>query len=474
LSGILLLNALFLVAGAGLLWGLRGWGSWSEVVRLGGVAYMLGVAAAGVGATLVLVAGGGLSTAAILGLTLGIALAGVSAGIVRKRPLPRAPRLSIRARLPLTLEGYLTVFLAAVVFVLLVDLFRSAYHEPLISWDAWAFWVPKAKAIYFFGGLDEQLFRSLPGPSYPLLVPALDAMDFRLMGTPDTSMLAVQYWFLFAGFSLAAAGMLQRIARPALTWLFIATAAVLPELDHRLLQQLGDWPLDIFFALGALALVCWLQTDASWFLGVYTIMTAAMFATKREGQLLGACLVGGALAATVWRRRRASLSILGLTLVAYAVNIPWRLWWTSRGLTPDTPDGGLGQMTANSDRILPGLRLVAQLLFNPHLWLVATPVVIAAALIGLASKERGVPIFYLVTGILAIVGFAWIIWSIPSLPISTKPSLTPIPRAVGAIALLSVALAPVLLSLLLRPAKDAAAGPEPVRQVVEQTTAASP
>ena len=56
--------------------------------------------------------------------------------------------------------------------VLFVEaLFRRARLSGLYNWDAWAFWVPKGKAIYFFGGLDEGFFTSLPGSSYPPLVP---------------------------------------------------------------------------------------------------------------------------------------------------------------------------------------------------------------------------------------------------------------------------------------------------------------
>ena len=55
--------------------------------------------------------------------------------------------------------------------------------SPGLYWfDAWSFWVPKAKAIYFFGGLDEEFFTELPGASYPLLVPVLDAAAFHAMG----------------------------------------------------------------------------------------------------------------------------------------------------------------------------------------------------------------------------------------------------------------------------------------------------
>ena len=83
---------------------------------------------------------------------------------------------------------------------------RGAALGPL-RWDAWSFWVPKAKAIYFFGELDEQFFTELPGASYPPLVPVLDAAAFHVMGGPDVVTLHAQYWLLGVGFVWALAGL---------------------------------------------------------------------------------------------------------------------------------------------------------------------------------------------------------------------------------------------------------------------------
>ena len=60
-------------------------------------------------------------------------------------------------------------------------------------------------------------------PSYPLLVPALQAMDFQLMGAADQNTIAVQYWFLLAGFVGAVAGLLNPHVPSYLVWPFLAT-----------------------------------------------------------------------------------------------------------------------------------------------------------------------------------------------------------------------------------------------------------
>ena len=45
-----------------------------------------------------------------------------------------------------------TAVFAALVIVYFEALFRSGRLAGLFEWDGWAFWVPKAKAIYYFGG----------------------------------------------------------------------------------------------------------------------------------------------------------------------------------------------------------------------------------------------------------------------------------------------------------------------------------
>ena len=71
--------------------------------------------------------------------------------------------------------------LVALVVVYMEALFRAARLQGLSAWDAWAFWVPKAKAIYFFGGLDAQFFSELPTVVSPALACAR-SLDVSLHG----------------------------------------------------------------------------------------------------------------------------------------------------------------------------------------------------------------------------------------------------------------------------------------------------
>lgn len=446
LLGILVLNLLFLIAGSCMLWAARGLSDWAEWLRLSGVSYLLGVAVSAVLMTLVLVYGGGASALATLGVTCGPAALGLGVGLWRRRPLPRGLAFSG----PATPSELAAWALGLGTAGMLAAFFRQARVDPLRAWDAWAFWVPKAKVIYFFGGIDSPLFRTFTGSNYPLLVPALSAMDFRFMGAADTTTLAVQYWLLLVGFVAAMVGLLRTLAPAWLIWLFAASVVVLPQLDERLLNRQADWPLDIFAAVAALAAVRWVVLREPWALGVFGVLLSAAMATKREGEMLSLCLVLGVLAALGVRERRRWLLPVAVAAAAYAVNIPWRLWWTSRHLTSDTPPHVLSN-TFHLGRAPASVWLVVRILFDPAYWVVATPVALVAAILALTSSDRRAARLFLAAMLVGVLGFAWATWSDPSLPIVATPALNPTNRLVGALTLLSLVFAPLLLAPFLRP-----------------------
>ena len=139
---------------------------------------------------------------------VGTAVALVIAAVMTGRRLGRgSPSLAGVALKQWTL-GIVSALGIALLVVYLEALFRAARLHGLYAFDGWAFWVPKGKAIYYFHGLDEQIFTSLPGPTYPPFVPALDAAAFHAMGGVDTVTLHVQYWFIAVGFAAAIAGLL--------------------------------------------------------------------------------------------------------------------------------------------------------------------------------------------------------------------------------------------------------------------------
>jgi hypothetical protein len=446
--GVLMLNLLFMVTGLALLAGLRGWSTWIDLLDSLGLALVLGICSVGVLGTLVLIAGSGLPLTMILALAAGVSAVGVTLAVVLRRPLPR--RLG---PLPSLSLGTCAACIGAVAAgSILVGLFRLARVMPLSGGDSFEFWVPKAKVIYFFGKIDTPLFTGLTSPRYPLFVPTLQAMDFRFMGSAFGPELAVQYWFLYAGFIFAAFSLMRRLAPAWLAWLFLALTSVLPQLVGRVLNSQADWALDLPFALSALLALVWLRERERWQLISLSVLLAAVIATKQEGLLLVGCLYAG-LAAASWRDRRRAWPPLAIAgAAAYLVNLPWRIWWGERHLPATLPTVGVGDLLTHLHRGWVSLHLVLRLIFNYDMWFALLPIALIAAVAAftLGGKARETAVLYLVTAIAAVAGFTYILWDDFTYRLDEQQSSTPMPRAVGSIMLLSTVFAPLLIAPLLR------------------------
>ena len=441
LAGLGAFNLVLLVVGAAVLGALRGWGSRRDVVRSAGLAYMLGVALVGVTLSLELVLGIPFSFASIV-LTC-VLLAAGAVGV--RRPLARwRPRLeSDRGRG----IGLVSVAFGVLVIVYLEALFRAGRLAGLSAWDAWAFWVPKAKAIYFFGGLDEQFFRELANPSYPPLVPALEAAAFHFMGSADVVTLHLQFWFLACGFVAAIASLLAPRVPPLLLWPCLLLVLVAPRLVGRNLDPQADFILDYFFALAALLVALWLVEREPWLLAAASLLMAAAVMTKRDGQLLVACIVLAGAVST-WRQWRFAWPRLGLVAaVAIAVHVPWRIWYSSRDLTGDLPSEGALALIDNLDRGWPALESAITTVLDYDLWLVIVPLVGLGIVLAYVAGARTLPTYALSLYALVIAGLTWVLWSFTELelPFVQDEGVNPIVRLSASLVVAAAAILPLLL-----------------------------
>jgi len=246
--GLAALNGAYAVLGVALLWAIRGLPRWTDVLRLAGLGYLLGVAAFGVVWTQLLVVGvplGGWGV--VLSLACGTAAAAFAA-VLLGRQRPRGFGDPERHASPFAV--LVTAAGVSLSGLLLEALFRSARLQGLQAYDAWAFWVPKGKAIYFFGGLDEQVFTTFPGPTYPPLVPILDAASFHAMGGADTITFHLQFWFFVLGAVAAIAGLLYRHVSAWLLWPALLLVLTVPRVASHLLIPQADVLVDIFFVVG--------------------------------------------------------------------------------------------------------------------------------------------------------------------------------------------------------------------------------
>jgi hypothetical protein len=454
LLGLVVFNAFLLGVGVSVLAAARGWRSWSDLARCAGIAYFLGVALVGVVLTVELVVGVPFSMATILLTGLGLVAVALAlrAPLARWRPAPSPDRARGL--------GFVTFVFGLLVVVCLEALFRAGRLAGLSAWDAWAFWVPKAKAIYFFGGLDEQFFRELANPTYPPLVPALEASAFHFMGSADVVTLHLQFWFFACGFAAAVAGLLAPRVAPILLWPFLLLVLVAPRVAGRNLDPQADFLLDYFFALAALLLALWLVEREPWLLAAACPLLAAALLTKREGLMLVACLVVAALAAS-WRDWRHAWPRLGVVSgLALAAAIPWRVWFSSHDLTGELPAAGVLSLFDHLDRAWPAFESVLTALFDYDLWLVVLPLAVAAVILGYLGGARVLPTFALALYALTTAGITWALWAFTELelPFVQDEGVNPIVRLSGSLVVASAALVPLLLDAAWR-GTDAAEDP---------------
>ena len=204
--GLLAAQACFLAAGAGV---VRLLGRpWPSSLADGALAYMAGVAAVGLCGQLLLIAGLALTVwqvVALSALLLAAGLLGPRAGVGDREPRTWRP------------SGAL-VIVAGLVLAFLLLLAVDFFFQPLWKWDSWAMWTAKARSIVLLDGLDAAFFqRAALVPEHPLLLPVIEAIDFRFMGLNE-QVLHVQFLLLVAGFLGSLAALLRDRVPPLVLW----------------------------------------------------------------------------------------------------------------------------------------------------------------------------------------------------------------------------------------------------------------
>lgn len=439
-AAIVALNLLFVVAGHPVLWAIRGYGSPADALRLTGAAYLVGLSVVALVLENLLVVSVPFSIWTVVATCLATGGAGAVAGTALGRGWPRGG--AERRREPLLALG---VGAAAIVAVYLAALARVAPHLGVWEPDAWTFWTPKAEAIFYFGHLDHRIFTTLPGPTYPLVLPVLEAMDFAFMGRVDTLALHMQPYLLFCGFLWTAAGLLRPRIPLSAIWPFLALLCMTPNVHYTVLSPLADFPLGYFFASGGLALALWLHTRERPLLVLSGLWLATAMSTKREGLLLAVALVVAAALATL-REWRTTWPRVGVVLAAaFATTIPWRIWWHVNRLTGELPATGPTQWASSIGRVPSAFWLLVDRFTSPGLWLLLVPLVLVTGAVALGlPAARGVGVLYLLTTLFALAGFTWVFWAYPDLP-TTVTGESPAPRAVSSLVLFSAAIAPLLV-----------------------------
>jgi hypothetical protein len=432
LLGLAAFQAAYLVTGAAILFALGGWS-----LRLLGLAYLLGLAALGIAWTFLLAAGVPFGWPVLLLAPAALVGACVVVGRRKGRRLAR-PRLTLGRGALIAALG----FVAAGVY--LEGLFRAARLLGLFSFDGWAFWVTRGKAIYYFHAFDERVFRAVPHPSYPPVVPILDAAAFHAMGGADVVTLHVQYWFFAVAFVAAAAGLLSRHVPAWVLWPSLVLALVLPRMRSHVLAEQGDLLLDYLLVIAATLVALWLADRAPWRLQAATVLLGGAVLVKREGLVLGACvLVAAAVAsAHTWRRDWWRLALCAAALAL--VGLPWSAWYHAHGIEGEMGTAWLRDVL--SRHTVDSLRLAVDVVSDTGLWSVVPTVGIAAIVLAAAWGSRVHAAFAAVLVLLLTLAGASTSVVFPEIGITANEAVNPIVRLTAATAIVLSCLTPLLLA----------------------------
>jgi len=432
-AGLLGANALILCVGLGALPWLGVARSWRMLVSRCGLAYLCGVVITGILAAhlaLVHVSFGWLALSLLAAVS---AVSGAWHLRGSERPEWRRP-------------GWPALAAVAAFAALLAEYARAFAVAPLNRYDAWAIWALKGHALYAFGWADPAVFAGqayrFANLDYPLLLPSLEAIDFRAMGAFDTRLLHLQFLLLLVA-ALAALGTVlwDRVPK-VLVWALLGAIALAPAVFDQLLTAYADLPLALVFAVGVAAAGRWLVTDERWALTVATLCFGGTLLTKNEGTLFVAAVFVALLVAAYRRWRAPAVA----AAVDVAVLLPWKLYVRVHHLhdinysLTDTFDlhhirGRLGVGPI-------AFRTLGRQMVDPLQWGLLAPLFVLLLLIAAVAGARALALYGAVAVLLSWLGLSWIYvisrYEYSSYLDSTKE------RVVASVVLAAAALIPLL------------------------------
>ena len=250
-----------------------------------GLAYVVGLAAIGL-PTLVLLSAGvtvNLLTVALVALAVG-AIAWIAG--LRRAAAPTGARDRERPEWTRLDRAAVIAFLAGLVAVAIVG-GMAASVTPLSHWDAWSIWGRKAVLLTHWTTLPVSFFKhsssGMQSPDYPLLLPLIESVHLRLVGTTSLRPAQLELWLLAIGSAGALAYLGARLTRPLVWAPVVLCTVVAPGLYRNLVGGYADAAMAAFLGPGVLLLGIWLRSPRARTLALATLLLAAAASTKDEG-----------------------------------------------------------------------------------------------------------------------------------------------------------------------------------------------
>ncbi len=282
--------------------------------------------------------------------------------------------------------------------------------RPLYEWDGWAIWATKARALYDFGGAYGPVFTTYPPVQHPLFLPALEAIDFHVLGRFDGTLLHVQLGFLGFGFAAALWTLLRERVPAALAGLALLAIVSATAFVKQLSTNYADVPLALFVALGAVCLARWLDEGERTLLPAAALFLGAATLTKPEGLLFALAAILAALVAGKRERLRGTL-VAGAAVAL--VLLPWRIFTSVHHLK--NPEYSLGNavdpayLYDHADRLGAALRSVAGHAFSFD-WGLLVPLGLAAIALAFLTGRTRPALFASLWTLLSFAGIVLVFW----------------------------------------------------------------
>jgi hypothetical protein len=433
MAALLGANALMLVAGFGILPLLGIARSWRLLFFRCGLAYLCGILLVGIVSAhlaLVHVSFGWTGLGILAALSLGLCAWRLKG---TERPSWRRP-------------GWIDTAGFAALVALVIDYGRAFRVAPLNRYDAWAIWALKGHALYALGWADPLVFAGasyrFANLDYPLLLPSLEAVDFRSMGAFDTRLLHVQFLLFLVAALLALFALLRDRVPSLVLWPSLFALALAPAVFDQLLTAYADLPLALVFGVGVGAAGRWVITNERWALALATFCFAGALLTKNEGSLFVLAVFLGLLVAAHTRWRALAFAACADLLLL----LPWRIYVHSHQLRDinyslgDSFDYGHVHSRLGAGPIAFGT--LAEQMLDPQQWGLLVAIFAALLAAALLLGPRALPLFALVWTIVAWLGLSWI-YVISRLEYSSYLDSTK-ERIVASIVVGSAALVPLL------------------------------
>jgi hypothetical protein len=399
MAALLGANALMLVAGLGMLPLLGIARSWRLLVFRCGLAYLCGIVLVGIVSAhlaLVHVSFGWIGLALLATLSLGFCAWRLNG---TERPGRRRPNWIDTA-------GF------AALIALTLDYGRAFRVAPLNRYDAWAIWALKGHALYAFGWADPVVFAGasykFANLDYPLLLPSLEAVDFRAMGAFDTRLVHVQFLLFLVAALLALFAVLRDRVPSFILWLSLFALALAPAVFDQLLTAYADLPLALVFGVGTAAAGRWVITNERWTLALATFCFAGTLLTKNEGSLFVLAVFVGLLATARARWRALAVAAAADVLLL----LPWRIYvhiHHLRDINYSLGDSFDYQHLHGRLGVGPiAFRTLAGQMLDPQHWGLLLPIFALLVAAALLTGLRALPLFALVWAMVAWLGLSWI------------------------------------------------------------------